>query len=797
MHLIFKYILIIFTLQLISSQSISSFNITSHNHTHTQLINCDLDGDELNHNLDNIRMTKTDAIMILGISPISIFCVFFVIITSFYYSKLLDSPGDIILALSINEFVKIITYIINACYFFIYDEGPLTNNSFCQLTGSLLVVANYIEDYYNIIFCLFILLRIRYILKEVKIPPFIYHGLLVLAIILMVFLLKYYGKIGKNCAGICGLKACFNSWSYAVNFIQILNIILVTLTLRYFIKNLPNYLNIRKMRAEIINYLGIYLIGQTLARIACEIFQFLLQINSYKWKSLDFRSYQFLIYFKLLITPLLLFIMRYNHLFMSNFFKKIFCCRYFYTTFLSNNNDSNDLNKNLNNSFNINNINDKSHMSLNSNSEDQLNPRSKLNSAPSHFPIKEKPAKMSLEMDCSMVIKNNNGKPADKKKNSEKNAVGFFSINIISYNMKIMLTRSILTGIWISHTSDSTQTEESKSNVIKFKHRKSHNMFLETIRIPIHDDHGNQGEEKKTMFELTMIVYAPRMFKSLLKFDKDMINFDISLDLLKNDENIKKASKMDGGKSGEFFFCTHDNKLIIKTLKSDELRIFLRSFEEYYNYLTKHKDSLITKIYGVYTFFRKDIDISNHVIIMRNIVNSTKKNIVVSYDLKGSSFDREVIKDLKNYEDRELAYERKQTLKDSDFLKFEKQIEIPGFLKERLLKNLEEDANFFKKLGFMDYSLFLVKVKKNRGLGLLVDISQNSSNALYSIESLCEPGIYYNIGIIDYFQKYTTKKFMEKMMKKLIHANTELDTSSQHPKIYSLRFMNFMNAIIK
>lgn len=59
---------------------------------------------------------------------------------------------------------------------------------------------------------------------------------------------------------------------------------------------------------------------------------------------------------------------------------------------------------------------------------------------------------------------------------------------------------------------------------------------------------------------------------------------------------------------------------------------------------------------------------------MRNIVNISKKNIIVSYDLKGSTFDREVLKDLKNYDDQFEAYRRKCTLKDSDFLKFERKI---------------------------------------------------------------------------------------------------------------------------
>jgi hypothetical protein len=45
-----------------------------------------------------------------------------------------------------------------------------------------------------------------------------------------------------------------------------------------------------------------------------------------------------------------------------------------------------------------------------------------------------------------------------------------------------------------------------------------------------------------------------------------MIDLNNSLDPHDNFEQIKKFKGPDGGKSGEFFFFTNDNRLIIKTL---------------------------------------------------------------------------------------------------------------------------------------------------------------------------------------------------------------------------------------
>ena len=45
-----------------------------------------------------------------------------------------------------------------------------------------------------------------------------------------------------------------------------------------------------------------------------------------------------------------------------------------------------------------------------------------------------------------------------------------------------------------------------------------------------------------------------------------MINIEKSLNLIDNYESIMNIIGPDGGKSGEFFFFSYDNKLILKTI---------------------------------------------------------------------------------------------------------------------------------------------------------------------------------------------------------------------------------------
>lgn len=68
--------------------------------------------------------------------------------------------------------------------------------------------------------------------------------------------------------------------------------------------------------------------------------------------------------------------------------------------------------------------------------------------------------------------------------------------------------------------------------------------------------------------------------------------------------NILRIKESEG-KSGSFFFYTHNNKYMIKTVTSSELKTLLGKFiERYYDHLSKN-DTLLAKIYGVYTILIK------------------------------------------------------------------------------------------------------------------------------------------------------------------------------------------------
>lgn len=59
------------------------------------------------------------------------------------------------------------------------------------------------------------------------------------------------------------------------------------------------------------------------------------------------------------------------------------------------------------------------------------------------------------------------------------------------------------------------------------------------------------------------------------------------------------------GKSGSFFFFSHDNKFIIKSMFEEEMDVLMDSLKDYKEHLAMYPESLIARIYGI---FQVDMD---------------------------------------------------------------------------------------------------------------------------------------------------------------------------------------------
>ena len=304
-------------------------------------------------------------------------------------------------------------------------------------------------------------------------------------------------------------------------------------------------------------------------------------------------------------------------------------------------------------------------------------------------------------------------------------------------------------------------------------------------------------------------------------FLRNLENIDID-EMIKQflPKNNKKGIKESQGKSGSFFISTDDNKYLIKTLKATEFELIKNNFLfKYCEYLNKNPNSLLSRLYGMYSLSVNQGRDNILLIVMRNTIGDFQNNIMAKYDLKGSTFGRET--KLKNEND-------KKTMKDNDFNDIEKKIFLEKKSSDKLRKICENDSKFLKDMELMDYSLFLVKLSLSKedaedifGKNVMGNQNEASEQMLlednsdidnnkkrvgerkkYNInyyEQYLYPslnqGTAYILSIIDYLQLFNFFKFVESELKTKFRKNGKKIISCVEPEIYSKRFIGYINNI--
>ena len=292
---------------------------------------------------------------------------------------------------------------------------------------------------------------------------------------------------------------------------------------------------------------------------------------------------------------------------------------------------------------------------------------------------------------------------------------------------------------------------------------------------------------------------AASMFKSF--------NQARNKDSIRHTGNIRSENSVSGGASGEFFFKTFDRRFIIKTLTKEEEAIFEDFMGHYVLHLRDSPDSILTRILGFFSFDFDILDTPVRVMVMENIFCVQSELLLRKYDLKGSTHHRKVLNSrdsrLSNLDMdlRSSLFERK-TLKDLDFNRIEGKVLMSTKQRKEFFSVIENDVLFMQSQKLIDYSLIVAVIKLQdvqdnlddpEFEGLKEDINNMISRKTFYSDSTFEFG--YVVGLIDFFQKYTLRKFLEKHSKVLINCKCNLDTSSQPAHIYAKRFLSYMDSI--
>lgn len=214
-----------------------------------------------------------------------------------------------------------------------------------------------------------------------------------------------------------------------------------------------------------------------------------------------------------------------------------------------------------------------------------------------------------------------------------------------------------------------------------------------------------------------------------------------SLDTQWNRSSVFKAGEASGA-SGSFFFFSHDRKFIIKTITREEKDFFIdKVATEYFQHLFEQRQSLLARIYGVYTVHINGHQ-SVHLLLMAHSIQTDE--VLTVFDLKGSSFNREVQR-------------KATTLKDTNYIHLQRSNQLKLKLSkgewQLLTDQLERDSVFLRNLMIMDYSLLLAVTQAETA----------------PARGVVQAGGYtVHVAVIDYLQKWNLNKKTEQAAKVLL-----------------------------
>ncbi|KAE8783162.1 Phosphatidylinositol-4-phosphate 5-kinase 2 [Hordeum vulgare] len=202
---------------------------------------------------------------------------------------------------------------------------------------------------------------------------------------------------------------------------------------------------------------------------------------------------------------------------------------------------------------------------------------------------------------------------------------------------------------------------------------------------------GSRTTPPHPSYEFRWKDYCPMVFRHMRKlFGVDPADYMLAIC---GDDALRGLSSP--GKSGSFFYLTQDERFMIKTVKKSEVKLLIRMLSSYHKHVKRHKNSLITRFYGVHSV-KPYGGHKVRFIVMGNLFCSDHR-IHRRYDLKGSSYGRK-----SNRSEEETG--DATTLKDLD-LNFVFRMHRSRY--KELHEQLRRDCAFLESEGIMDYSLLV------------------------------------------------------------------------------------------
>ena len=374
---------------------------------------------------------------------------------------------------------------------------------------------------------------------------------------------------------------------------------------------------------------------------------------------------------------------------------------------------------------------------------------------------------------------------------------------LLGYHLEVTdnILRMIAISVMISNDYNYEQHKEQFGKYYYFPLPWNNKKFYNEETKYIQYDENNVPEylnikedSRFNKFKFKVKSFCPFVFHHIRFIDritnKDIIN---SLDPKKNLKMLKKL-KVTGGRGNNCISTTWDGKFLIKTIDDNEKNLFINKMLEEYHCRMRDKKSILSHVYGVFRIELNDKGESN-VILQKNMNELALGKNILTFDLKGSTVDRQSIKkeDL-IYNKEELINKYKNVvLKDVDLSIINIKIELNTSKGKILLNSIFNDSLFLEKYGVTDYSLLV----------FVYNYTQKYMEKYYCSHRIIadiDNKYIYDFSIIDFLGTFGLEKRGEKLAKEFVSYIKDMkdrNFSCLDPKNYGNRFRTFAQKIIK
>eukprot|EP01004_Peranema_trichophorum_P005169 NODE_403_length_2806_cov_23.752516_g345_i0.p1 GENE.NODE_403_length_2806_cov_23.752516_g345_i0~~NODE_403_length_2806_cov_23.752516_g345_i0.p1 ORF type:complete len:607 (-),score=110.32 NODE_403_length_2806_cov_23.752516_g345_i0:265-2085(-) len=288
--------------------------------------------------------------------------------------------------------------------------------------------------------------------------------------------------------------------------------------------------------------------------------------------------------------------------------------------------------------------------------------------------------------------------------------------------------------------------------------------------------------------EVSLTEFADSVFSQIRNFygfNEDVYQHSLGMESLVSGMvfgSLSAPRRMSSsGKSGSFFFMTHDERIILKTIHKKEAHTLSCMLEHYKDHLLRTGNSLLTVYLGLYEIAFAEIRV-----LFVAMINVFPPSIALKqqYDLKGSTAGRTV-----SIEERTHS---SVALKDLDFQKKQKFLLISEQWQKDLFDQIQADATFLQSEGLNDYSLLLgIGAANSRQILIPPGDNQAQRRFYYGIPSDNNKHVYF-VGIIDILTSYEGIKVLEHAVKSVYQKNF----SCIPPLDYAKRFVSFLDSVL-